>query len=180
MDAPLAHPVLYYGHSPPIGVALYRTKNPHAIEKIKYSYISEDGDALTSALNYIAKSEVISVDCEGVALGRKGQLCMVQIATAYNVFLFDVLSLGKTLFTKGLKSILEASSPIKVFYDCRGDSDILYHQYDVDMQGVLDVALTEVYFRWVNGLGVPRFLKKRRAGENDHCLRICWNMQPTM
>jgi len=160
MEAPLTqvHPVIYYGHSPP-GVLLYRTKNPSAVEKIKYSYISEDGEALTSALNYIAKSELISVDCEGVALGRKGQLCMVQIATAYKVFLFDVLSLGKMLFTKGLKSILEAQSPIKVFYDCRGDSDILYHQYDVDMKGVLDVALTEVYFRWVNDLGVPRFLK---------------------
>jgi len=162
MEAPVASPGLYCSPSPSLrenSIYHSRAKPPNAFEKIRYSYINEEGESLETALNCIQRSSLISVDCEGVALGKKGQLCMIQIATAYNVFLFDVLTLGQTLFTKGLKSILESQSPTKVFYDCRGDSDILYHQYHVELKGVLDVALTEVFYRWMNGLGVPRFLK---------------------
>jgi len=175
MEAPLAPPALYYRASCPLpepAMHYRRAKPPIQGEKIKYSYITEDGEALGSALSYIARSLLISVDCEGVALGRKGQLCMVQIATAYHVFIFDVLSLGESLFKKGLKSILESHSPIKVFYDCRGDSDILYHQYNVELKGVLDVALTEVFYRWINGLGVPRFLKGYKKSVETY-LQIC-------
>jgi len=140
--------------------AVNRAKPPHThVEKLQYSFIDEDGEALETALKYIASSGVISVDCEGVKLDRTGELCLIQIATTYHVFIFDALSLGEVLFDKGLRSILQSQNIVKVFYDCRGDSDILYHQYGVELNGVLDVALTEVFYRWLNGLGIPRYLK---------------------
>jgi exonuclease 3'-5' domain-containing protein 1 len=126
---------------------------------VQFAYITEDGEELEKALQLIGQSHLIAVDCEGLNMSRAGELCMVQVATADQVYLFDVISLGDKLFSKGLKRILERTIPTKVFYDCRKDSDILYHQFGVKLKGVLDAALTEVYFRWNNNMGVPRFLK---------------------
>jgi len=127
--------------------------------EISYSYISEGGIALQSALQDIVQCPIIAVDCEGFELGRDGILCLIQVATDSHVYIFDVLSLGTILFDQGLRYILENPIPTKVFYDCRRDSDILYHHFGVKLKGVLDVALTEVFYRWVNGHGNPRFLK---------------------
>jgi len=128
-------------------------------DMIQYTFISEEGYALEAALNDIVRCPIIAVDCEGVELGRDGVLCLIQIATDAHVYIFDVLSLGARLFECGLKYILEHPIPTKVFYDCRRDSDILYHHFGVQLKGVLDVALTEVFYRWKNGQGYPRFLK---------------------
>jgi len=126
---------------------------------ISYKFIDEEGEALTQAIQEIATCPVVSVDCEGVELGRHGELCLIQVATDSNVFLFDVIALGEVLFNAGLKRIFEGPIPTKVFYDCRRDSDVLYHQFGVKLKGVLDAALTEVFFRWRNRQGIPRFLK---------------------
>jgi len=128
-------------------------------EKISYSFISEGGIGLQSALLDIIQCPIIAVDCEGVELGRDGILCLIQIATDSHVYIFDVLSLGTVLFDQGLRYILENPIPTKVFYDCRRDSDILYHHFGIKLKGVLDVSLTEVFYRWINGHGSPRFLK---------------------
>jgi ribonuclease D len=156
MDAPVVVTVPP-PYTPPM-VPACRAKSG-SVEKLQFAFIDEDGEALESALNFISRSSTISVDCEGVKLERSGELCLIQIATTFHVFLFDVASLGPVLFDKGLRSILQSPSIVKVFYDCRGDSDILYHQYGVELRGVLDVALTEVFYRWTNGLGTPRYLK---------------------
>jgi len=113
--------------------------------EISYSYISEGGIALQSALQDIVQCPIIAVDCEGFELGRDGILCLIQVATDSHVYIFDVLSLGTILFDQGLRYILENPIPTKVFYDCRRDSDILYHHFGVKLKGVLDVALTEVF-----------------------------------
>jgi len=128
-------------------------------ELVNYQYISEEGEKLGVALQDIANCPIVAVDCEGEELGRNGSLSLIQIATESKVYLFDVLSLGESLFNNGLKFILESPIPTKVFYDCRRDSDILWHQYQVRLKGVLDVSLTEVFYRWTFGLGSPRYLK---------------------
>jgi ribonuclease D len=132
------------------------------VEPKDFKFIHKDNQRLDDALHNILTSNLVSVDCEGVELGRNGQLSIIQVATADHVYVFDVLSLGETLFSKGLKRALERPIPTKVFYDCRRDSDILYHQFGVKLKGVVDAALSEVFFRWTNGMGVPRFLKGYR------------------
>jgi len=131
-------------------------------ESFPYIYIDKIDETYYSAIQEIASNSVIAVDCEGVALGRTGKLCLVQIATDQNVYLFDVQILGSSLFSSGLKAILEYHSPSKIFYDCRRDSDALFHQFDIRLKGVLDAALTEIFFRMINGMGNPRYLKGYR------------------
>ena len=111
----------------------------------------------------------LSVDLEGYHLGRDGTISLVQIFVhATNVvYLVHVAVLGAAAFSrpasvtsgrfKGmtltLKTVLESSAVTKLFWDCRSDSDALYHIYGVKLAGVVDVQLWDVATR---GPGKPR------------------------
>ena len=45
--------------------------------------------------------EMLSVDCEGVDLGKYGELCLLQIATNGKVYLFDIVELEGKAFETG-------------------------------------------------------------------------------
>lgn len=56
-----------------------------------------------------------------------------------------------------LKSLLENTSIAKAFFDVRNDSDALYNQFEVYLQGVVDLQLMEWKIRtrakkYLNGL----------------------------
>ena len=104
----------------------------------------------------------LSVDAEGVDLGRTGALCILQVAvfrlegaTAFHVshvYLFDVHTLGVALFDRGVRAILENPSIFKIMFDCRGDAAALYHQFQVTLQGVLDMQVaTHNGYKWLSG-----------------------------
>ncbi|TAQ86185.1 hypothetical protein B7494_g5478 [Chlorociboria aeruginascens] len=65
------------------------------------------------------------------------------------VHLLDVQMLKDTKFTtpgtsgQTLKSILEAPTTPKIFFDVRNDSDALYAHYGIALQGVQDIQLME-------------------------------------
>ncbi|EME27272.1 Exonuclease 3'-5' domain-containing protein 1 [Galdieria sulphuraria] len=88
--------------------------------------------------------DAIAVDCEGVNLSRDGKLCLLQVSTGTKTFIFDVCALQKELFLTGFKEILESERILKVFHDCRYDSDALWWLYGVRLRNVLD---TQVAFR---------------------------------
>ncbi len=46
--------------------------------------------------------------------------------------------MGKDAFVNGLREILESTSIKKVIYDCRADSDALYHLFGVTLRGIRD------------------------------------------
>jgi len=144
---------------------------PKPVEKtnLTFKFIDREED-LAEAFADIGNQSAIALDCEGVELGRKGVLCLLQIATADQVYLFDVLALKSSLFSQGLKDILERPVPNKLIYDCRRDSDILYHQFGIRLKGVLDVALTEVFYRYKNTLGNPRYLKGYKRCVEDYLI----------
>ena len=56
-------------------------------------------------------------------------------------FVFDVVMLGTTLFDHGLRALLESTTIVKLFFDCRRDSDALYHQFGVQLHCVLDTQV---------------------------------------
>ena len=90
----------------------------------------------------------LAFDCEGVRLGRGGNLTLIQImAKDEQVFIFDVLVLGKSLFDNGMKEILESTGIIKIMFDCRCDSDSLWEEYKVELTNVLDMQLFEFMVR---------------------------------
>lgn len=92
----------------------------------------------------------IGVDLEGKQLGRDGPL---YIATIHDykkdhTYLVDVHNLQNDAFdTCGndgkstLRSILESAEIQKLFFDVRQDSNALYHQFGIKLDGILDVQL---------------------------------------
>jgi len=107
-----------------------------------YVYIMVDSyDKLLAASSHLRKQTLLSVDCEGVNLSRNGKLCLVQIATEKDTFLFDVLALGDTTFVAGIGSILQDEDILKVMHDCRADSDALFHQHQIALNNVFDTQI---------------------------------------
>nr|XP_022901786.1 uncharacterized protein LOC111414625 [Onthophagus taurus] len=81
---------------------------------------------------------VVAVDCEGINLGLKGQLTLIQIATMTGfVYVFDLVSCPG-MIDYGLKSLLEHPDVIKIIHDCRNDSVNLFRQYDITLRSVFD------------------------------------------
>lgn len=94
----------------------------------------------------------LAFDCEGVRLGKGGKLTLIQLmANDDDIFIFDVLELGKALFENGMQEILESTEITKVMYDCRGDSDSLWEEYKVKLSNVLDMQLFEFMVRPIAG-----------------------------
>ena len=108
-------------------------------------------DAISEIKRKIAERNTrLAVDCEGDSLSRKGALTIltiITVATEEKVYIFDVLKLGQLVFTSGLGEILEDKSREKLTFDCRQDSDALWHQFQVKLSGVLDLQLLEVIYR---------------------------------
>lgn len=92
------------------------------------------------------------IDLEGERLCRYGTICIMQVfdATTRQTWLIDVYALRHAVFvTRGtssgltFKNILEDPWTPKVFFDVRNDSDALYAEYGIDLQGIEDLQLME-------------------------------------
>jgi len=81
----------------------------------------------------------VGLDGEGVNLGPKGFLTLIQISTIDGkVFIFDVKT-NPTIFTEGkLKKLLQSTDIVKVIHDCRNDSAALYKQHRITLSNVFD------------------------------------------
>ncbi|KAL3147995.1 hypothetical protein ABBQ38_014291 [Trebouxia sp. C0009 RCD-2024] len=104
----------------------------------------------------ITAKPILYVDLEGINLCRHGSISILQIYQSEqdHVYLIDVHRLGASAFkTKSndgsatLKSVLENKLLAKAFFDVRNDSDALYNQFDVYLQGVVDLQLMELRTR---------------------------------
>lgn len=86
---------------------------------------------------------VISVDCEGINLGLRGELTLVEIGTVRGeAFIFDVLQCPDIVTEGGLKSLLENDNVIKIIHDCRNDSVNLFVQFKVLLRNVFDTQVS--------------------------------------
>jgi exonuclease 3'-5' domain-containing protein 1 len=126
-----------------------------AVEHSNDSQLIDNELALNNAISELSKykqtsNSFLAVDCEGVSLSRKGELTILSIATREKAYLFDVLKIGKAIFSGGLQEILEDSEQEKLMFDCRQDADALWHQFNVKLTGVLDLQLLEIMYRREN------------------------------
>ncbi|XP_020630329.1 piRNA biogenesis protein EXD1-like [Orbicella faveolata] len=127
-------------------------------------------DAISELKGKIAeRNTLLAVDCEGDSLSRKGALTIITVATEEKAYIFDVLKLGQLVFSSGLGEILEDKSREKLTFDCRQDSDALWHQFKVKLSGVLDLQLLEVIYRRENPaadstVNTPRFSTTNKRG----------------
>ncbi|XP_020913445.1 piRNA biogenesis protein EXD1 [Exaiptasia diaphana] len=129
-------------------------------------------ESLRELKSFKSKANLLAVDCEGVKLSREGELTIVTVATEEKAYIFDVVKLKKVLFDEGLREILEDKSREKLMFDCRQDSDSLWHQYQVKLTGVLDVQLLEVMKRREEyGGSSLKFQLSRRSGRGSEVRR---------
>lgn len=100
-------------------------------------------------------SNEFALDLEGDNLSRHGKINFIQIFLPQidKVYIFECSSLGKTEIQSALRPILENESNPKYMFDCRSDSDALYHQYGIELKGVVDVQLFEIGYRKSKGYG---------------------------
>jgi hypothetical protein len=85
---------------------------------------------------------VITLDVEGVNLGRNGITSIVQIGISEtNCFVFDVYQLAASHpVISLLRSVLENEKIVKVIHDCRMDADCLWHRYKTKLTNVHDTS----------------------------------------
>jgi len=111
--------------------------------KVKVFVISTASDL--SKCSDLKNCDRLAFDCEGVDLGRNGELSIVQLSSHKECYLFDVLGAKRTsevvLF---LKDILENSSIQKIIHDCKMDSDALYHILDINVAGCHDTQVWDL------------------------------------
>jgi len=116
-------------------------------------------EKVESALRSLRTASVVAFDAEGVSLCRDGPLTVasfLDISSAPTLasspkntdvnnppgFLFDVVALGKVSFISAAKSLLESPDVLKVSFDCRTDSDALWHQFGIKLTNVLDLQVS--------------------------------------
>jgi len=144
-------------------------------------------DSMTEAKEIIKKLHTfdsVTLDCEGVDLGRTGQLTVLAISTTEHnalAFVFDILVLGREIFygmdqKETLKTLLENPLITKVTFDCRADSDALYHQFQVKLEGCLDLQVfhqgierEKNIYRATDYRGRPAFVKGCKILATTYC-----------
>lgn len=132
-----------------------------------HSILVDSEAKLTNALNKLSTYKRLAVDAEGDKLGRTGQLTILTLqgvdANAEKdtpIFVVDVLSLGgKRVYSKALpslRSMLEDSTITKITFDCRTDSDALFHQFSLSLAGTLDLQIFDQAVRIQQGELPPK------------------------
>jgi len=116
---------------------------------------------LQPCVEALKQAEYIAVDCEGVRMSRTGPVTVLQCGTRDRLYLLDVQSLGKACFgdrgAGGVRDVLESKdAPIKLMFDCRMDSDALFHQFDVRLENVMDAQVLDVATRRSLGKMIDR------------------------
>ena len=124
-------------------------------------YVRNEGQ-LFEVSEKLSCSSAIAFDCEGINLGRHGPLTIATFGTLEKnspIYVVDVQVLGgDKVFSESnaLKELLEGEVP-KIMFDCRAESDALFHQFGVRLNGVLDMQImdqaTRIYLR---GEAVPQ------------------------
>ncbi|XP_049298934.1 uncharacterized protein LOC125771866 [Anopheles funestus] len=110
-------------------------QNTRVISTVKESLFVTNA-ILKSALE---EQAIVSFDCEGINLGVRGQITMVQLGTTRGeAFIFDITTCPDMVVEGGLKEILESEKVIKVIHDCRNDSVNLFNQFQILLRNVFD------------------------------------------
>lgn len=128
-------------------------------------------DILSQVAKDLASYDRVAFDAEGVDLGRNGALTLAcfQGFDSSNkskftpIYVVDVQVLGGDVaFPKSseevtLRSVLEDPSITKVTFDCRADSDALFHQFKgVKLTGTIDLQVFDQAVRIHKGESPPK------------------------
>ncbi|KAF6020041.1 EXD1 [Bugula neritina] len=129
-----------------------------------YIIVTSLGEMFNEAIYRINSEEAIGVAFTGANIGRDGELFWIQISTSDVVYLFDVCAMGHSCISYGLGQIFSSQTVLKVTYDCRWMSDLLFHQYNVKILNVFDVQVASVLsYRALHGGDLPAYVKSLQS-----------------
>jgi len=121
----------------------------------------DDEAALGHAVTAIERCSKVAFDAEGVQLGRNGALTIATFSGVgtEDTYVVDVQALGGArVFAEHLPSfraVLENPTVAKITFDCRNDSDALFHQFGVTLRGVLELQVLDQAVRIQKGEAPP-------------------------
>lgn len=125
-------------------------------------------DAFLPTLSQLKDGVELALDCEGSpskkvngvlvpsgGFGRNGYMSFLSmtIISMKKTYIFDVWQLKRTTFERqskdglSLKQVLESHDRIQLWWDVRGDWDILFHRFGIQIGKVRDLQLMEVLSR---------------------------------
>nr|XP_018897610.1 PREDICTED: uncharacterized protein LOC109030875 isoform X1 [Bemisia tabaci] len=86
-----------------------------------------------------SSNPVVAFDCEGVNLGVKGTLSLLQVSLSNGqAYIFDLITCPQIITQGGFQAFLESESVVKVMHDCRNDSANLHYQFGITLRNVFD------------------------------------------
>ena len=131
----------------------------------------DDARHVEGALQALRSRTPLVLDMEGVELGRKGHVTMIQLsATPTHVFCFDVQRMGGDVVQR-IRPLLEDASITKLCYDARCDADALQHCHGVTLRGVYDL---QIAYPLCHQLAADPFLKGlQRALQQPGVVQVC-------
>lgn len=114
------------------------------------------------------ESREVAFDTEGVNLSRTGEMTVIALGLCDPLsiaFVFDLMAIGRGIFvgSSGLKELLESPAIRKVSFDCRTDSEALFHQFGVTLVNVLDLQVYQLGIKIQNG----KYVEGRDNGNHE-------------
>jgi ribonuclease D len=91
------------------------------------------------AISSLRGASPIAVDLEG-DLEASGNLSLITVEGGGKIYVFDILECPDIL-EAGLANILQDQSLVKIFHDCRADSEALFGQQSVTLCNVFDTQV---------------------------------------
>lgn len=111
---------------------------------------------------------IVSLDCEGVNLGVKGQLTLIQIGTmSGQVYVFDLITCPNLIQAGGLRKLLESEKVLKVIHDCKNASVNLFNQFNIILNNIFDTQTAHAVIQYQE-TGKPVY-KAKHVNLNNLC-----------
>ena len=126
-----------------------------------YIIESLSDDLFHDAVDTLDHSSIVGFSSEGKMVGREGTLSWLVFSTERDVFMFDIIKLGKDAFKYGLKAILQSTQVLKIVHNGQHISDCLYHQMGIEMENVIDTMASDLVFcsQHVFGGHIPKYYR---------------------
>lgn len=105
-------------------------------------YIFKTDRYYHDAIKDMRRQNEIVLNLESCQAGRSTRTTIITVATRQNVYIFDILSLGRVY--PELKGVLEAPRPKKIIHDSRKIVDNLKYRQDVELKGIFDTYAAHI------------------------------------
>ncbi|XP_037813702.1 protein Exd1 homolog [Lucilia sericata] len=102
-------------------------------------FITQTDHKYHKALNDMKSQTVIGLLIDPIEMGRNCKTSLMAVSTAQNIYIFDMLAIGKIF--KEIRLILEAERPRKAVHFSHKIADHLKYRHNIVLKGIFDTFL---------------------------------------